>query len=376
MAAVSSSWAATGAPGDGPRVCLVGPLPPPSGGMANQCEQLLRLMAQDGVAMTLVRTNPPYQPEWVGRLPLLRALFRLLPFLWQLWRGIGRADVVHIFANSGWSWHLIAAPALAMARWRGVGAIVNYRGGHADTFFATAPRWVLRSLASARLRVTPSAYLLRVFARHGLEAEIIPNIVDLSRFRFAPAREFGKAPHLIVTRNLEDIYDIPTALRAFTKLRQAFPEARLTVAGTGPQRATLERMAVALDLTGCVNFCGRIDNQQSPHLYASADGLLNPSTVDNMPISLLEAMACGVPFVSTDAGGIPDLVDSGRTGWLVPVGDDTAMAERMIALLNNPAERVRMCEAARQHVAAFAWPEVRDQWLRAYRHVAALGATA
>ena len=376
MAAVSSSWAATGAPGQSPRVCLVGPLPPPSGGMANQCEQLLRLMTQDGVAMTLVRSNAPYQPEWVGRLPLLRALFRLLPFIWQLWRGIGRADVVHIFANSGWSWHLIAAPALAIARWRGVGAIVNYRGGHADAFFGAAPPGVLHALASARLRVTPSAYLLRVFARHGLEAEIIPNIVDLSRFRYAPRREFGSAPHLIVTRNLEDIYDIPTALRAFAKVRQAFADARLTVAGTGPQRVVLERMAAALNLTGCVDFCGRIDNQQIPALYASADGMFNPSTVDNMPISLLEAMACGVPFVSTDAGGIPDLVDSGRTGWLVPVGDDTAMAERMIALLNNPTERLRMCEAARQHVAAFAWPEVRDQWLRAYRRVAALGATA
>ena len=295
-----------------------------------------------------------------------------MPFLWQLWRGVGRADVVHIFANSGWSWHLIAAPALAIARWRGVGVIVNYRGGHADTFFGAAPRWVLRALASARLRVTPSAYLLRVFRSHGLDAEVIPNIVDLSRFRFAPRREFGSAPHLIVTRNLEDIYDIPTALRAFAKVRQVFPEARLTVAGTGPQRVALERLAAALNLKDCVDFCGRIDNQQIPTLYASADGMFNPSTVDNMPISLLEAMACGVPFVSTRAGGIPDLVDCGRTGWLVPVGDDTAMAEHMIALLKDPAECLRMCEAARQHVAAFAWPEVRDQWLRAYRRVAAL----
>ena len=376
MAAISTSWVASGAPGQSPRVCLVGPLPPPSGGMANQCEQLLRLMGQDGMAMTLVRTNAPYRPEWVARLPLLRALFRLLPFIWQLWRGIGRADVVHIFANSGWSWHLIAAPALAIARWRGVGAIVNYRGGHADTFFAAAPTGVLRALTSARLRVTPSAYLLRVFARHGLDAEIIPNIVDLSRFRFAPARAFGSAPHLIVTRNLEDIYDIPTALRAFARVRQVFPDARLTVAGTGPQRAALAQMAAALNLTGCVHFCGRIDNQEIPALYASADGLFNPSTVDNMPISLLEAMACGVPFVSTNAGGIPDLVDSGRTGWLVPVGDDGAMAERMIALLQDPAGRMRICESARQHVAAFAWPEVREQWLSAYRRAAAQGATA
>ena len=358
-------------------VCLVGPLPPPSGGMANQCEQLLRLMGQErDVGMQLVRSNAPYQPAWVGHIPHVRALARVLPYLWRLWVVIGRSDVVHIFANSGWSWHLVAWPALVIARLRGVGVIVNYRGGHADSFLASAPRHVHRSLAGASLRVTPSGFLHRVFAKYGLDADIIPNIVDLSRFRFSPLRPVGQAPHLIVTRNLEAIYDIPTALRAFARVRQVFAQARLTVAGTGPELAALQRLAAELGLGDSVVFSGRIDNAQIPALYASADCLLNPSTVDNMPISLLEAMACGVPLVSTDAGGIPDLVDSGKTGWLVPVGDDAAMAERAVQLLLDPASQTRVCDAARSHVDAFAWPQVRQQWLSAYRRVARRGSLA
>ena len=98
--------------------------------------------------------------------------------------------------------------------------------------------------------------------------------------------------------------------------------------------------------------------------------MLNPSTVDNMPISILEAMACGVAVVSTDAGGIPDLVDSGRTGCLVSVGDDLAMADHAIALLRDRAARSAICQAARTHVDAFAWPTVRTQWLAAYASVA------
>lgn len=342
--------------------------------MANQCEQLLRLMSQEaGITLRLARSNAPYSPAWIGHLPFVRAFARLLPYLWRLWVEAGRSDVLHVFANSGWAWHLVAWPALLIGRWRGAGVIVNYRGGHADTFFSTAPRHVLRALAAADLRVTPSGYLHRVFAKHGLDAHIIPNIVDLSRFEFSPVREVGTAPHLIVTRNLEALYDIPTALRAFRRVREAFAGATLTVAGSGPELTALQHSVAEWGLQACVRFSGRIDNAQIPQLYATADLMLNPSTVDNMPISILEAMACGVPLVSTDAGGIPDLVDSGRTGWLVPVGDDQAMAERAITLLRDRAGRATLCNAARHHVDAFAWPQVRSQWLDTYRRVAQRG---
>ena len=140
-----------------------------------------------------VRTNAAYRPAWVGRVPMLRAVFRLLPYLAALWSGIGRAQVVHVFANSGWAWHLLAWPAVVVARWRGVPLIVNYRGGLADEFLTSAPRWVRSSLASVSLRVVPSRFLLGVFARHGLNAEIIPNIIDLSRFKPASRRVRDRA---------------------------------------------------------------------------------------------------------------------------------------------------------------------------------------
>ena len=114
-------------PRDWPRICIVGPLPPPSGGMANQCAQLIKLLTQEGARVELVRTNAPYRPAWVERVRLLRALFRLVPYVLALRLAILRADVVHVLANSGWSWYLLAWPALLLCRWSGVGAIVNYR---------------------------------------------------------------------------------------------------------------------------------------------------------------------------------------------------------------------------------------------------------
>lgn len=354
-----------------PSVCLVGPLPPPSGGMANQCEQLARLLRSEGVSVELVRTNPPYRPGWVTHLPFVRAIFRLIPYLCQLWQAVGRSDVVHVMANSGWAWHLFAAPALAIAHRRGRASVVNYRGGLADSFLSRSPR-VREQLRRAALCITPSVFLQRVFRHHGLTTEVIPNIIDLARFCPSERREFGAAPHVVVTRNLEPIYDIPTALRAFATVRSSFPEARLTVAGSGPELQRLQTLAAGLGLSAAVNFTGRIDNDQLPKLYAQADCMLNPSTADNMPISILEALASGVPVVSTDAGGIPDLVTHEQTALLVPVGDPDALAVQALRVLQDRAMATQLRKQGLAHVQQFAWRKVHVQWMDVYRRATSL----
>lgn len=353
------------------RICVVGPLPPPSGGMANQCEQLVRLLSQEGVAVELVRTNSPYSPPWVGAVPLLRAACRLIPYALALWSAAGRAQVMHVFANSGWSWYLFASPALLVGRIRGAAVIVNYRGGHAESFLAGAPAHVHRSLKRSTLRVTPSPFLQRVFAKFGLQAEVIPNIIDLSRFKLVTLRDFGNSPHIVVARNLEPIYGIATALKAFALVRRRFVDARLSVAGSGPELASLQALAKALGIAEAVRFSGRIDNAAMPQFYADADCALNPSTVDNMPISLLEAFASGLPVVSTNAGGIPDMLQDGVSGLLVPVGDEMAMAGALCRLLDDPALAAVMVEAGREQAKAYDWQRVKLLWLDAYQRAAA-----
>lgn len=354
-----------------PRVCIVGPLPPPSGGMANQCEQLLRLLRNDGLDVELVRTNIPYRPAWVGRIPMLRAVVRLAPYLAQLWHAVGRAQVVHLFANSGWAWHLFCAPVLWIARLRGTAVIVNYRGGAAAEFFASAPRHVLAGLRGAALRVTPSPFLQRVFGEHGLQAEVIPNVIDLSRFQRVARREFGDAPHLLVARNLEPIYGIPMAIHTLVRVRQRFPGATMTVAGSGPELPALQALVMTLGLVDAVRFTGRIDNAAMPQLYAAADCAINTSTVDNMPISVLEAFASGVPMVSTRAGGIPDILEDGRTGMLVPIGDADAMAGAVCRMLADAAFAERTTGAARAEVERYRWSQVKALWFDAYRRASA-----
>jgi glycosyltransferase involved in cell wall biosynthesis len=338
--------------------------------MANQCEQLVRLLNSEGVHVELVRTNCPYRPIWVGRVPLLRALFRLVPYVGSLWRSAGRNHVIHLLANSGWAWHLFAAPAVVVARLRCVPIIVNYRGGGADAFFAHAPQYVLKMLARASLCVTPSVFLQRVFAKYGLDSTVIPNIIDLSRFVPQSPRVFGIAPHLIITRNLEPIYDIATAIQAFALVQAIYKDAHLTVAGTGPELVKLRDLVARLNLVNTVHFLGGIENARMPDFYASADCVLNSSTVDNMPIAILEAFASGVPVVSTNAGGIPDLVVHGVSGLLVPVGDDRAMASEVIRVLQNPKLACDLRQAGLQEARKYSWSQVRASWLDSYKQLA------
>jgi glycosyltransferase involved in cell wall biosynthesis len=354
----------------GLRIGLVGPLPPPSGGMANQTRQLARLLSQEAVDVEIVQTNASYRPQWVQYVRGLRALFRLLPFLVRLWRAAGRVQLFHVMANSGWAWHLFAAPAVWIARLRGIPVVVNYRGGGADEFFARSFFWVRPTMRLADRLIVPSGFLLQVFQRFGLTAEVVPNVVDLARFSPRPAVSGPplEGPHIIVTRNLEPLYDIETALRAFAIVRNSRPGAQmnLTIAGSGPERARLGNLAQELGMAADVTFTGRLDNDLIGGLYQQADIFVNPSLVDNTPISILEALASGVPVVSTNVGGVPYVVEHQKTALLVPPGDPGAMARAVLELIDDPAKAERLARAGKESVQQYAWSHVYPRLIDVY----------
>jgi glycosyltransferase involved in cell wall biosynthesis len=337
--------------------------------MANQTRQLAQLLSEEGCTVTFVPTNAPYRPAVIGRVRGVRASFRLLPYIRQLWIAMRGAELVHVMANSGWAWHLFVAPAVWVAWLRGVPVVVNYRGGDADAFLARQARFVRPTLARAAAVAVPSGFLSGVFAKYGVAASIVPNIVNLEAFH--RAETMPAAPHLLVTRNLEPIYDVGTALRAFAIVAERHGDARLTVAGSGPDREKLEQLAQELAVAGRVRFTGSLENSELPALYRTANIALNSSLVDNFPISLLEAMASGVPIVSTNVGGIPYLVEHERTALLVPPGAPVALADAVLRLLEDRSLASRLRAAGIEAAQRFAWPRVRadlfDVYARACR---------
>jgi glycosyltransferase involved in cell wall biosynthesis len=357
------------------RIGLVGPLPPPSGGIPNQTRQLAMLLREAGAHVVLVQVNAPYRPAWIGRIKGLRAVARLLPYLWVLWRTAGQVDLLHVMANSGWSWHLFATPAVWIAYLRRCPVVVNYRGGELASFLARADSIAGPSLRRASRIIVPSGFLQAVFADYNIAAEIVPNIVNLERFAPCPHKACAAdtattvAPRLLVARNLEPIYDNATALLAFGLIVAIYPQATLVIAGSGPLHDELATLAAELGLSGAVHFTGALDNHAMPALYRDADLMLNPSTVDNTPNSVLEALASGVPVVSTNVGGIPFLVDHERTALLVPPRSPRHMADAALRILGDPALARRLREAGRLHAQQFSWEAVKPRLFETYNSV-------
>jgi glycosyltransferase involved in cell wall biosynthesis len=215
--------------------------------------------------------------------------------------------------------------------------------------------------------VVPSEYLVRIFAKFGYETVAIFNLIDLDRFEYRERTNLR--PVFLSNRNLEAHYGVDDLLRAFAYIQREIPGAVLTVVGDGSQRNALENLASALHLAN-TNFTGRVEHDEINRHYSAVDIYLNASKVDNQPLSILEAFACGLPVVTTDAGGIPDIVTDEITGFLVPVGDHESLAKRALHLLTHQELAAPMIESGRAECTKYTWSVVGPEWVNVYHSVA------
>jgi glycosyltransferase involved in cell wall biosynthesis len=338
------------------------------GGHAVQAVALAHGLADEGCAVRFLPINPrfPRPFGWVRRVPVLRTLLNQALYLPSL-RGLRGVDVVHLFSASYWSFLLGPAPALVAARAYGKPVVLHYHSGEAEDHLSHWGPLVHPWLRLARCIVVPSGYLRDVFDRHGYRVRVIPNVIDPGTFRFRQRRPLR--PRLVSVRNLERHYGVDTILRAFALLRSRWPDATLTVAGQGSQDEPLRRLAADLGADQ-VRFVGRVEPGQMPELLDSADVMVNASVVDNQPVTLLEAMAAGLPIVTSRTGDIPSLVRDGQTGRLVPAGDPEAMARAVGDLLAHPDAALRIARRARLHVEDYTWAQVRHAWMDLYLRAA------
>jgi glycosyltransferase involved in cell wall biosynthesis len=327
------------------------------GGMSVLGQFLLEHLREEGIEARLLRTNPYPPPalSFVRGVPVLRAIVRSTQYLFAALKEVPRAALVHHYATSSLHFLVQTVPLLLLCKlWRRP-VLLNYHSGDAERFlqrWGWSVKWPLRQ---ADRLVVPSVFLQRIFAKHGLQAEILPNVAEVHQFPFKPRRQF--APRLIVARNLTPIYDVATILRAFHVVQRWYPEAVLGVVGTGPETYRLTVLAQRLDLRG-VTFHAVIPNSDMPKLYTSYDIAINASVWDNFPGALVEAALSGLAIVSTAAGGIPDMFQHQQTGLLVDVGDHEALARAVIECVENPEKTHRRTLLARQWAEQYSWSMV------------------
>lgn len=350
------------------RVALVAPSTNILGGQAVQADRLLRAWSRDpDVQAWLVPINPqpPGPLGFATRVKYVRTLATQLCYWPLLLRELRRADVVHVFSASYFSFLLAPLPAVLVARVLGKPVVMNYRSGEASDHLKRSAI-ARQTLRSVHRNAVPSAFLKEVFAGYGIEAQVVPNIVDLERFPFR-ARDPLK-PRLLSTRNLESLYNVPCTLRAFRLVQDRYPEATLTLVGAGSEEARLRATAAELRLAH-VHFAGRVPPDEIWRYYAEADVYLQTPNIDNMPSSVLEAFASGCAVVSTDAGGVPAILTHEVQGLLARCGDHQSVAQQILRVLEEPALARRLTTAGRAACGQYRWEAVRGQWLALYRGV-------
>lgn len=332
-----------------------------------QAARLYRgLQGVPSVAVGFVPINPrlPGLLHLLQRVRYVRTVATSLRYLWALLWTLARYDVVHVFSASYWSFVLAPTPAVLLSKLFRKRVVLNYRSGEAEDHLRRWGRTALPILRLADALIVSSGYLVDVFARAGLRAHTVPNIVDFEQFRFRARRPLR--PVFFSNRHLEADYNVACVLLAFARIQVAYPNARLIVAGDGKQRPALERLSAALGLRHA-EFVGRVAPDRMSSLYDAADVYLNAPEVDNLPGSILEAFASGLPVVTTDAGGIPYIVRHGETGLIVARGDHEGMAAAAVRLLEDAALADRLTSAAltecRRRYAAEA---VLGQWVSVY----------
>jgi glycosyltransferase involved in cell wall biosynthesis len=343
------------------------------GGMSVQAARLVaRLREANWAEAYFLPANPRLSGvlRSLQALKYVRTVVTSLAYLYSLLKNVGRCDVVHVFTASYSSFLLVTWPALFVGKLYRKKIIINYRSGRAADHLRRWPLTAVPTLRRADALVVPSGYLVDVFGRFGLKAFCVHNIIDTDRCRFRTRRPLR--PVFLSVRNLEPRYNIECTLRAFACVQRLVPQSRLTVAGTGGGRARLEALARELGLCN-VEFIGFIKPERMHLLYERADILLNSPDVDNMPSSVLEAFASGVPVVSTEAGGIPYILTGGETGVLVRRGDHQAMARGALCLLNDEEFASRIVSKARMECRKYTWAAVGSQWRELYTEVAVRG---
>lgn len=351
------------------RVVIIGEYSPPFAGMAVQAEALLAMHDPDQVVTRKIVTNTHFKGPFtfLNKIRGIRGLLRYVVFLVQL-RKIFTSDIVHVFSSSGLNYYLFTVAPLLLSRLTGIPLIINYHGGNAKPFFRNRRSLLDWSVKKNASLVVPSGFLQDIFGEFGQTSFIIPNVIKTDRFEFIQRGAFK--PVIVVCRNFTPLYNVACAIKAFSIIAKEYENARLILAGDGPERKNLENLAASLE-RGSVEFLGNIPNEQMNAVYQSADIFLNTSTVDNMPNCILEAMACGLPVISTDVGGIPYLVADKKTGLLAPSDDAAALANLIRKVIDDQDYAKTLVAAAHASLRNYTADNVRRQWLDYYRSLLA-----
>lgn len=275
--------------------------------------------------------------------------------------------VVDVFSGPAFLWAEAVCQLLQLLR---KPFILSLHGGGLPGFAKCWPGRVRRLLAKAEIVRTPSSYLLTQMRLYRPDLTLLPNAIRLEQYPFHLRQQ--PQPRLVWLRAFHEIYNPALAPRVMAQLKKDFPDIELIMFGPDQGDGSLLRarqVAVGLGVASSIEFPGVIPKTNVPAGLNQGDIFLNTTNIDNTPISVLEALACGLCVVSTNVGGVPYLLENGVDALLVPPNDADAMAKAVQRILTEPGLAEKLSRNARQKAERFDWSVILPQWERLIEQV-------
>ena len=286
------------------------------------------LLARGAVRRALRREPWDLVAEDVNKLPLYLSQLTTLPFC---------VIVPHLFGATAFqevSWPMAALVVLAE---RPIPRVYRDAGFHAISE-STRDDLVERGVPRERIRV------------------IHPG-VDAGFCRPASTLDRTQSPTFLYVGRLKRYKGVEVAIRALALAQQLSPDLSLDIAGTGDDADRLQRLVQSMGLASTVRFHGYVDEEFKRQLFRKAWANLFPSPKEGWGLTVMEAAACGTASIASDSPGLRDSVQDGRTGYLVPHGDPSALARRMLELVDDPGLVGRLGAAAREAALGWSWDD-------------------
>ena len=295
---------------------------------------------------------------------------RLLDMLVTVRRRAASYDlaVVDVFSGPAFFW---AECVCWLLRRMGKPIMLALHGGSLPDFARRWPGRVRRLLRSAADVTTPSGYLKEELRCYHADIRLVRNPIELGRYSFV-CRNHPK-PDLVWLRAFCEIYNPSLGPRVVAALVGEFPAVSLAMIGPDKKDRSLQRTRATgakLGVQRHLSFPGAVVKSDVPLALSEGDIFLNTTNVDSAPVSVLEAMACGLCIVSTNVGGIPYLVEDEKNGLLVPPNDAGAMAAAVRRVLTEQGLAQRLSRNARTKAEQHDWSVILPQWEQLLAEVA------
>jgi glycosyltransferase involved in cell wall biosynthesis len=244
----------------------------------------------------------------------------------------------------------------------GVTYIPCLHGGNLPERIKKWPALSKKLFGGAYINVAVSGYLQQPMAQHGWPSTVIPNPINIRQYPFK--HRAACRPRLLWVRSFHQLYNPQLAVRVLANLSAKYADAALTMVGPDKDGSLAQctQLAKQLGVESKMAFKGFLSKQEWVQLAADHDIFINTTNFDNLPVSVIEAMALGMPVISTNVGGLPWLVEDGITGLLVPANDEAVFTAAIEKIVANPPLADALSGNARQAAENYDWKNVGVLW--------------